>query len=934
MKEKVAQLFLMRMDGAISQELWRERLALLNDYQVGGVFWSRTDKESIKRQTAVWQRNYKVGLLSGSSTKLRALPQMASLTLGAIQDDELLKKWGETVGNAGKKMGLNYLALPSLSIAVNLHNPIWKDETMGAVPNNVARVSTAYARGVAQAGAISIAGGFPGEGDLLANEFMRVLDHGRARLDSVELYPYKYLIEEGISLVGLGNLAVQDIDQENPIPVSLSSSISQQLLREELQFKGVIISQPLTAMQQYSSSLRDTANIYIRSLRAGVDMLFDPPSLRGGISAILTAVAKGQLSEELINERVEHILHAKYKAGIHQPQPPMAGTSSIQQEVLRQKLYEKAVTVIKNPKAFLPFKEMPEAVTVIDLHITAASYKEKERNLGGYINRYVTAQQLDLSLDQATTAAYQAILKKAQKSDYVIIGLHGLNQEVSQQFGITPEAIQFLKALSIQKEVVVVAMGAPYVLSLLEFCPNMVCAYESTPLMADVVSQSLFGAVSIEGKLPVQLSYTIPAGVGLQLPSLKRLGYALPEAVGVNGALLTRRVDSLVQLAISNDATPGGQVLFAKDGKIIFEKAYGYYDYDKETAVDTESVYDLASLTKVLSTLQATMKLEGEGNFEIDGRVGDYIAEAQGTNKANLKWKDILTHQSGLQPFLAHYPKVLKYHPELLSDKRSNDHSIPVAKGIYGHYSLPDSLFEWTMESSMRYRRYSYRPYTYRYSDVGFYMLMWMIEAQTQQPLDKYVTNNFYKPLGLKTLGYHPLRRMPEENIVPTEFDRHFRNQILQGHVDDPGASLLGGVGGHAGLFAHARDVAIIMQMNLQDGYYGGKQYIAPGTIQQFNVQPFAQSNDNRRALGWDKPTLKGYRGSTSPYAPHALFGHTGFTGTCTWADPVHNTVYVFLANRINPYAGNKKFIREDYRELTMEAMYKAMGIEEKRPER
>jgi CubicO group peptidase (beta-lactamase class C family) len=400
--------------------------------------------------------------------------------------------------------------------------------------------------------------------------------------------------------------------------------------------------------------------------------------------------------------------------------------------------------------------------------------------------------------------------------------------------------------------------------------------------------------------------------------------------VGADGIRLERRIDSLMAEAIRQSATPGGQVLLAKDGKVVFQKAYGHHTYSGSTPVTTESVYDLASLTKVLASLPAAMRLNGEGRFELHRRVKDYLPDAAGTNKGNLVWTDILTHQAGLQPYVPLYDRVLK-KPYLLSDSKSADYPLPVAEGRYAWFAMPDTVRQWTYDFPLRYRSNIYRPFGYKYSDTGFYLLMWALEGMTNQALDAYVAEQFYAPLGLPTLGYRPLERLPKARLVPTELDRKYRGGLLQGYVDDPGASLLGGVAGHAGLFANARDVAVMMQLFLQDGAYGGRQYWRTGTMAKFNTRPYEHSNDNRRAIGWDKPVLKGHGGATSPYASHDTFGHTGFTGTSAWADPKRQLVCVFLSNRIHPYIGNNKLVVGDFREQAMTIFYEALGISEMR---
>jgi beta-N-acetylhexosaminidase len=468
-----------------------------------------------------------------------------------------------------------------------------------------------------------------------------------------------------------------------------------------------------------------------------------------------------------------------------------------------------------------------------------------------------------------------------------------------------------------------VVFGNPYILKFYEGLSNIICAYEDDPISQRVAPQLIFGALPAKGRLPVTASSRFKAGTGFDTPYLGRLGYSMPEDVGMISSVLAR-IDQIAEDAIAHGATPGCQVLVAKNGKIIFEKGYGYLTYDKIDPVTDETVYDVASLTKTAATLQAIMFLEGKGQLDLNKKASDYLPEMRKTNKSNMGLRDILTHQAGLIPFIPYW----RYTVDDFGVKPTFYHTLSdsifigeVAKGLYAPRAMNDSLWKWTLDSELR-KPTRKNTYDYRYSDLSFYILYQLAETLLNQDLSEFLEQNFYKPLGSSVLGFRPLCRIPENLIAPTEDDNYFRKQLIRGTVHDPGAAMRGGVAGHAGLFSNAHNLAKLFQMNLQDGHYGGIQYIAPGVVEKFSKKQFPS---NRRGLGWDKPTVGESFHVTSRFASKRTYGHTGFTGTAAWIDPEFDLVFIFLSNRIYPDAGNIKLIKNNVRTRIHDVVYEAM---------
>lgn len=391
-----------------------------------------------------------------------------------------------------------------------------------------------------------------------------------------------------------------------------------------------------------------------------------------------------------------------------------------------------------------------------------------------------------------------------------------------------------------------------------------------------------------------------------------RLGHAPPEAVGVDRSKL-QRIDRYVERAIRRKAIPGCQVLVAKSGKIIYDKSFGYFTYDKEQRVNHQSIYDLASLTKAAATTLGVMDLYEAGEVDLAARIKDYLPQYQKYGLKHLRIRHLLAHQTGLQANLpiAHWLR----QKDVFQSEASADYPLAISSDFYLRNNVRETLLE-----EMKKVRTARRPF-FRYSDVNFILLQQVIEETSGMALDDYLRLNFYDPMGLRRLRYRAGLVFPKSEIVPTEHDKRWRAEVVQGVVHDESAVLMGGVAGHAGLFGNARDLAGLFQMFLQDGTYGGRQYLEAKTIEQF----IRRNGYNYRAFGFDR--LAGHSKSLKYYgASNDTFGHTGFTGTCVWADPEEDLIFIFLSNRIHPYKYNNKLQKLGLRERIHKIVYQCLG--------
>lgn len=454
--------------------------------------------------------------------------------------------------------------------------------------------------------------------------------------------------------------------------------------------------------------------------------------------------------------------------------------------------------------------------------------------------------------------------------------------------------ISFILNIAKNKQVVISLFGEGRVLNLLDgIKAPIIWTAENTPISAAIVPQMIFGGIALNHKLSHTFSPKYASGTGY-LTQATRLKYTLPEDANVNANHL-KDIDNIAEEAIREKATPGIVVLVAKDGKVIFNKAYGSHTYDNIRPDRVADIFDLASLTKTTATTPTVMRLVEQQKLNLDTNIGLYIPKARTSPMANIKVREVMLHQAGFIPYIP-------FHNAIKEGDYSRDSSIAYPTKVADNYFIRKDYFKDVMWPKMLNSPIKTRG-TYVYSDISMYVMKEIAEHITETPLDQYVQDNFYKPLGMQTAGFLPRNRFPRDQIVPTEQDTYFRKTLLQGYVHDQGAGLAGGVSGHAGLFASANDVAIMYQMFLNKGSYGGQQYFTPQIVDMFTTR---QSDVSRRGLGfdrWDPDLSKKYPSET---ASPQTYGHTGYTGTCVWVDPSRGLVYIFLSNRVHPSVSDK----------------------------
>ena len=959
MDEKIGQLFLVAAYSNKGQQHIDEIKYIIKKYKIGGLIFFQGGPERQAKLTNLYQSVSDIPLLIaidgewGLGMRLDStISYPRQMMLGAIQDDSLIYRMGKDIAEQMKRLGIQINFAPVVDVNNNPLNPVINVRSFGENRENVSRKSIAYMKGMQDGGIIGTAKHFPGHGDTDSDSHHTLpsVNHERLRLDSIELYPFKQIFDAGIEGVMVAHLNVPALGTEKDTPTTLTKSVVTGLLKEEMGFDGLIFTDALN--MKGATKFFEPGEIESLALEAGNDVLLFPVSVSKAISKIKKQVRKGVISEDRINESCRKVLLAKYKSGLFilDNSRDYVNTEHLTQdlnqlvfEVTRRDLINAGLTLIRNEKDLLPVTKLKRK-KFASLAFNSESITEFQNTLSKYAD-------IDHFLYDETKA--DSLFNLLKDYDYVFASVHNTSYWPSNNYKVDLQNLNKLAELSENTQVSLNLFANPYSLRNFESLDNMdavLIAYSDDKEVQFAAAQAIFGAITVTGKLPVSINPNYPAGFGIDLKKKIRLSYGIPEQVGVSSEKLYK-IDSLAQEAIDSQATPGCRILVARNGVVIYNKSFGYHTYMQNTPVKEDDIYDIASITKIAATVPTLMKLYDDSLFSVEKTLSDYLPELDTTNKGNLVVKDILTHQAQLNGWIPFYYSTLQtVYPEqkLLNNKFTEEYPYKIGnhaymakntifkKDIYSFYpkegyttqvandfyvldSFRDSIYNKIRSSNLLEGK------IYRYSDLGYYYFYKMIENITHSKFEDYVDTVFYQELGMNHTSYLPLNKFDKSEIVPTENDAVFRKQLLQGYVHDPGAAMLGGVCGHAGVFSTAGDLAVIMQMFLNRGEYGGLRYFDSTTVNLFTTSPYL-NNDNRRALGFDKPQMDYSKdGPTCKCVSEKSFGHTGFTGTMAWADPEEKIVYIFLSNRVHPDQDNNKLLQMNTRTNIQQAIYDAI---------
>ncbi|VXB62598.1 Beta-N-acetylglucosaminidase [Flavobacterium sp. 9AF] len=921
-EEKVGQLFMVAAYSNKNEVHNKEIDELIEKYKVGGLIFFQGGPVRQAQLTNRYQSKANIPLFIGIDAEWGLSMRLDStyrypwnMTLGAIQDFKLIEKMGAQMGEQSKRMGIHFNFAPVVDINTNPNNPIIGNRSFGEDKINVTNAAIALTKGLQSQGVFATAKHFPGHGDTETDSHhtLPIVKFSKQRIDSIELYPYRELIKNDLASVMVAHLNVPSLESRKGYPTSISYNVITNILKNELHFEGLIFTDALN--MKGASNFKKPGDIDLEAFLAGNDILLFAENVPVAIQKFTEAFKSGKLTEERLAYSVKKILKYKYLAGLNNYKP--IALSNLYEDLNQSKydamnysLYENAITALKNKDKIFPIKELEDQrIGFVKIGDGNADYFLNE------LRKYTAIQEIDITdMDKA--------LEEMENFTKIIVGYHK-EDGAWKNHNFDKNEIEILNKIAKENKVIVTIFAKPYsLLKIAKFShfEGLILAYQNNNFSNTVAAETIFGAIGTKGKLPVSINKEFYVNDGIITKPLNILGFDAPESVGLDSKILSK-IDSIANYAVSKKMTPGAQIVVARKGKVVYQKSFGYHTYDTILPVKNSDLYDVASLTKILSTLPNIMIQYDKGNINLKTKLKDMLPIFKNSNKANATFQDMLTHQARFQAWLPFYKETLdslgKPSKLLYKEEFSEEFPIKVAENLFLIKTYNDTIIKRIADSELL------RKATYKYSDFSFILMKEYLEKETGKTLDRLAYTNFYSKMGLTSMTYNPLNRFSKENIIPTEIDDYYRFQTIQGYVHDMGAAMQGGVAGHAGIFSNALDVAKMMQMYLQKGNYGNHQFVSEETFNAFNTCYYCKDK-NRRGLGFDKPQL-GEEGPTCGCVSMNSFGHTGFTGTMAWSDPESEIVYVFLSNRTYPEAKTNVLSRENIRENIQKVIYESI---------
>lgn len=929
LEEKIGQLIMVDAHPAKDKKHWEQVSVYVKDYKVGGVIFFKSGPKQLALMSNYLQEKAKIPLLTSIDAEWGLAMRMDSvlsfpvqMALGAIHDNELIYDMGKAIARHLKRLGMQINFAPVLDINNNSLNPVINVRSFSDNKKLVVEKAIYYMRGMQDEHVLAVGKHFPGHGDTQTDSHhdLPYLGFSRKRLDSLELYPFKEMIKEGIGGIMVAHLDVPALDPVNKRPTTLSHEVVTDLLRNEMGFEGVIFTDALNMKGATKYFKPGMAALY--ALLAGNDILLYPEEIPWAIQYIKEAVYDSILCQDELDAHVKKVLMLKYWSGLNQCQyidttNLYKDLNNIDDRLLIRKLTEESLTLLKNDDKLIPIQRLDS------LRIAFLNLEPKySKVFYDYLSLYAPIDSINLP-DKPSPGQINKIIDSLKNYNLIVSSLHQTNRYSFRTFNFSNESLNLLKEIDkLNKKIILVSFASPYSLKIipeLKSIKGLIMAYESNAYSQESAAQLIFGGIVAKGKLPVNVSEKYSYHYGIETEKSIRLKYTIPEELGISSKSLAK-ADSIINRAIALEAFPGCQVLVAKDGKVFYHKAFGKLFYDS-LPNSTNTLYDIASVTKVAATTIATMALYEQNKIDIHKEVGDYLALAKNTDKEHLSIDDILAHQARLTAWIPFYKSMIRDSSKknlYFSTYYSKDFPYQVADSLFANKGMYDTIYTRIFSSKLLASK------KYVYSDLGFYILKEIIEQQSRQSIADYCRQKFYKPLGCSTTMYNPLKKFTKHQIAPTEIDKEFRKQLIWGYVHDPGASLSNGIQGHAGIFSNANDLAKIGQMLLWNGKYGGEIYLKPSTVKLFTS--CYNCPQNRRGLGFDKPEPNPDKDSpVTSRASLLTYGHQGFTGTCIWIDPNEQLIYIFLSNRVYPNAENKKINTLGIRNKVLEVFYNAL---------
>ena len=930
LEEKVGQLFMIAAYSNQNEVSYAYIEKLIREQHIGGLIFMQGGPG---RQVALvnrYQNASKVPLMMaqdsewGNGMRLdTSLSFPKNMTLGAIRNDYLLFELGQEVGRQCSTVGIQMNFAPVVDVNNNPNNPVINDRSYGENRVRVASKAIAFTKGMADVHVLGCAKHFPGHGDtdVDSHKDLPVIPHNRARLDSIELYPFREMIKADVPAIMVAHLYIPSLDATPNRASTLSPKIVNQLLKREMGFKGLTFTDAL-GMQGVAKYF-GPGEVDLEALKAGNDVLLFSKDVPKAKEMIIRAVKNGIVSEKQIDISVLKLLIVKEWLGLHEQRITQPVTADELQtnkaKALQRRLYEASMTLVENKGKLLPLTDLSSKRFA---HVQIGGMLESP--FQETLQRYADVEHFRLP-PISSVQQQKKVLSDLEDHDIVIVGLQGMSKYASREFGVSNTTRKFLKALKAKnKTVILTVFGSPYSLKFFGEQEAILVAYESRPAAQIAAAEAIFGANPVNGQLPVTASSRFKEGHGISLEAQGRIAFGYPEEVGMNGDVLTRKIDSIATEAIQTGATPGCAVLVMRKNRVIFDKGYGFTEYEGGKEIDAyNTLYDLASVTKVAATTITAMHLVREGKLKLDESIATYLQEFRGAGKSHIKVRNLMQHNAGLKSWIPFYIHTMdsvdktRLDTSIYHFSKDARYCIPVAEGIYMCKDYQDSMWFQVVHSKVKMTE------KVRYSDLSMIILGRIIEQVSGEKLDVLADSLFYRPMGMNSTHTNPAICLAGRVCAPTEIDNYWRGEKVEGYVHDQAAAMFGGFAGHAGLFSNLYDLAKLGLMVKDGGKYGGRQYLDAKLLKVFTSK---QLNSSRKGLGWDKAEMDPDKSNPcSEYASEFTFGHSGFTGIGFWVDPKYDLVYVFLSNRTFPDSQNRKLIKGNYRTRVMDAIYESI---------
>ena len=919
LQEKVGQLFMVDVFSSDSKAKTNKVKQLIKNQYIGGVIFSKGGPVRQAKLNNKFQNEAKVPLLVAMDAEWGLSMRLDStyafpwnMTLGAIQDNSLVREISKRMAEQNRALGIHYNFSPSVDVNNNSKNPIIGNRSFGEDPVNVYEKAKAYIQGHKDAGIFTSIKHFPGHGDTDkdSHKTLPIIKGDINRLNSVELYPFKRLIEDGLAeSVMLAHLSVPALDKK--YPSSLSYKTVNNLLRDKYKFNGITITDAL----DMKGVLQDPdVNVDLRAFEVGNDIILMSTNVSQGVKLISESFKKGKISESRLSSSVKKILSLKAKSNLKNfknisTENILSKVNTSKDTLLYSNAMSSAITLVKNTKNILPLANDKKYLHVaFGKHNSGAHFYDK-------MNKY-------LNLDSYTNEDMTSLFSKT-KYDGIVISYHGSSKSPYASNIIPKEIVEKINKISINNNIVLNLFLNPYSLNSFESIDNfesIIIGYQNNMISQEVLADLLYGVRSFKGKIPVSNNF-FKVNHGLTLNKKNIIGYSRPSYEGFDITKLSY-LDSLAKNAIDSMMTPGIQMLVSRKGKIVYNKSFGYHTYEKVNKLENNHVFDLSSITKILATMPLVLQEFDNKNISLETNLSELFPKKKLNEKASISIKEMLSHYARLRPWIPFYEETLnrkeKPKSRFYKSNSKSTFSTPVSENLFLKSNYREKIFKSIVDSELR------DSLEYKYSDLPFYFLKFWFEDLYNKPLNILANERVFETLGLKRTMFNPHESISLEEIVPSERDDFFRYSKLHGYVHDEGAAMLGGISGHAGLFSNAYEVAIVLQAMIQKGSYNNQRLFSENSFNTFNYCYYCE-NDNRSGVGFDKPQVEGKHGSTFGGVSMNSFGHYGYTGSIAWADPDEEIIFIFLSNRTYPTRENTLLQTSNIRTRAQEIVYKSL---------